>query len=507
MHRFPRRTASFLGAAGAAIAIAACGGGGSNASSPLDEGLSYLPKNAPFVVSIGTDLNGSQAKSLNRIVGRFPFGGQVRSSLQDRIRRAAGNDFATIKSLLGNPFVVGSTSARAFVNQSSGQDRSFVGAIQTKDADKLKKAVEKQGAKKAGDKSGATIYRDGSDVFAVKGDVLVVAGSRRELEAALSRRGGSDHYGESQFDKATKGIPKGAELRTFFDVPQLLRAGSGTASARRVKWVNALTGFGAALTFRQSAIDVDFNLGLRGGLSDADLPFASGSTSPSVVERRGEVGVGVRNPAQIVKFAEAAGKAVDPGGYSRYQSGKGQIEQRLGLSIDNDLLAQLQGDATLTFTVGGKFGARAQLRDPAAFKRTLIKAGKVLPQIAKSATGQTIGYSRPKKGEDFFALATPRGRSVVYGVIGGQFVIANDPKIAGTIARDPASAVPGASGSLAVKADAAQLAQAAIGRLGSRLGLGGQLGSTLVTSALGQLTGWIDSSTSGHRGRLSLSVK
>ena len=38
------------------------------------------------------------------------------------------------------------------------------------------------------------------------------------------------------------------------------------------------------------------------GLSDEDLPIAAGDKSPPVLSRDGEVGLGIRNPAQIVQL-------------------------------------------------------------------------------------------------------------------------------------------------------------------------------------------------------------
>src|SRR3954452_654877 len=128
-----RRLASLLALLVVAV-LAGCGG--DSASSPLDEGLSYLPKNAPFVVSIDTNPNGSQYKSISRIVDRFPFGGQLKQSLEGRLRESSKVSFnEDIKPILGNPFVVGGTNARSITDNSD--DNEFIGALQAKDKDKL----------------------------------------------------------------------------------------------------------------------------------------------------------------------------------------------------------------------------------------------------------------------------------------------------------------------------------------------------------------------------------
>src|SRR4051812_49854409 len=81
--RFMRRLLPFL--ALLAIAIAGCGGGGSSASSPLDEGLGFLPKDAPFAVAISTDTGSGQYQKADTILKKVPFGEQAVGTLQRRV--------------------------------------------------------------------------------------------------------------------------------------------------------------------------------------------------------------------------------------------------------------------------------------------------------------------------------------------------------------------------------------------------------------------------------------
>src|SRR4051794_34570895 len=150
-----RRLATLL----AVLSIAVLAGCGSDsASSPLDEGLSYLPKNAPFVVSIDTNASGSQYKSVGRILEKLPFGGQLKQSLEARLRSNSNVSFnEDIKPILGNPFVVGGINPRSVTDNTD--DNEFVGALKAKDKDKLESLVKKQGAKQTGDKNGAKLYQ------------------------------------------------------------------------------------------------------------------------------------------------------------------------------------------------------------------------------------------------------------------------------------------------------------------------------------------------------------
>src|SRR5437667_1658364 len=94
-----------------AVAVAGCGGGSSasGGKDPLDNALGYLPKTAPLVVAVDTNLNGSQWKSLGSIANKFSFGGQLTEQLKQSISRQ-GLDFdKQIRPLLGNQAVVGVT--------------------------------------------------------------------------------------------------------------------------------------------------------------------------------------------------------------------------------------------------------------------------------------------------------------------------------------------------------------------------------------------------------------
>jgi hypothetical protein len=83
------------------------------------------------------------------------------------------------------------------------------------------------------------------------------------------------------------------------------------------------------------------------------------------------------------------------------------------------------------------------------------------------------------------------------------FVASNDPKRAADLAVAKPQAVPGARGSLTTGSNAEAIANALLSRQGGAGSLGG-LGARLFTAPLGQLTGWVNTTTSGMRGHLSL---
>src|SRR3954470_8440590 len=414
-----------------ALSIAGCGGGGSSASSPLDEGLGFLPKDAPFAVAISTDTGGGQYQNANTILKKFPFGEQAVATLKRRFEQSGVSYDNDVKPVLGNPFVVGATTPEAL--QGGNSRNEYVAALKGKDSGKLESLVKK-GSKETGDKNGYKIYESGGGSrLAYKDGVVVFAGSNKLLDDALDQRGRGDRLTEDVFNKGLEGLPKDAVVRIYGDAGRLIKASPNSAKARKVKWVDALRQFGATASVNQDAIDIDFNLHTDAGqLTDADLPLAPGDQAPQVIKQPGAFSFGLRNPAQIEKFAEAAGQAVNPSGYGQFQQGKAQIEKQLGVSFNKDLIDQLTGDVAANVTVSGRFGLRAELKDPAAFRATLKKVAPQLPKLAKSlGGGQTIGLAKPKQGEDFYALATPNGQTVVFGVVKKNFVVANQPGLAG----------------------------------------------------------------------------
>jgi hypothetical protein len=432
----------------------------------------------------------------------------VRQSLQQQLEARGRLSYSKdLKPILGNPFVVGGIDPRSVTDHKP--DNQFVGALKAKDKGKLESIVKEQGAKQEGEKNGAKIYKSQTgSPFAIKDDVLVVAGSKAQLEAALQRRAGDNHLDQAAFDKGLEGLPKAALLRVYANVGGLLRSDPASKDARRIKWVDSLTTLGATTQAADDSLNVDFKLKTKPGLSAADLPVAAGDTAPGIVERPGEVGLALRNPSQLVKFAQSAGQAVNPAGFGQYSAAKSQINQRYKVNIDRDLIGQLEGDTASSVSVDGKFAARAEVKDPAVMKRTLARLAPALPQLAASGgSGRDMKLAKPKNGNGLYSLTMRGGRNAVFGVVGKVFVIANDAASAKGFAAASPTTVGDAKGAVLLKADAEQVANRVLARIGPRLGLGGALGGRLFTGPLGDLNGSLSSTTSGLSGKLTLGLK
>jgi Protein of unknown function (DUF3352) len=488
------------------LLVAGCGGGDSG--SALDSTLAYLPKDTSFAAAIDTDTGGDQYKALAALLDKFPFGDQVKAGLLQQFEKSSGGIRydEDLKPVLGNPLVIGAAEPQAVTNSSNN---AFVVAIKAKDTGALDDLVGKLKLKKDGEASGATLYRDGDTFVAVKDDMLVSANDESRLKSALEGADGDDHFDEDRFNTALEDLPDSALVRVYADVQKLMTSDPGGVPAQRVKWIGALRKLGLTATAKDDSIDIDFRAATEGDLTDDDLPIAPGEDAPPVIKRRGEVGLGIRDLAHVVRWAESAAQAIDPSGFGDYERAKQTIDSQLGVNLDRDLIGQLTGNVAASLALGGDFGVRAELRDPRAFERTLVKVADVLPSFAEGAGLGRVTLTKPRRGGDFYELRGARGGKVVFGVSNDVFVVASKRARAVRLAREEPTAVEGASGSVALGADAEELVGTFLQQYGSALGLPdlGGLGTSLMTQPLGDLNGYVSASTDELRGKLTLTIK
>ena len=490
----------------AALAIAGCGGGDDSGSS-LDAALAFLPKDTSFAVAIETDPEGDQLRAVNALLDKFPFNDQIRESLRQQIEEPSKdirfND--DVKPVLGNPVVVGAADAEAI----TGDSGNFVAAVKAKDGDALDNLVDKAGARKTGEASGATLYVSGGSRFAVEDDMVVFANSDAQLKRALERADGDDHFDEDAFNDGLDGLPPSALARLYIDVEALLEADPDTADARNVKWIAALRTLGLTASAKQDSVDIDFRMRTEGDLTDEDVPIAPGEDSPPVIRSEGELGLGIRDLAHIAQFAENAAQAIDPAGFGDYAQAKRTIDRQLGVSLDDDLIGQFTGDASASFSLGGDFGVRSELKDPRAFERTLAKVADVLPSFAEGAGFGPVELTKPAGGQDLYSLTRAGGGTIAFGVVDDALVVAGDRARASRLGSEEPTAVKDAQGSVVVSADAGELVNTLLQQFGAAFGLPdlGGIGTGLLTAPLGDLNGHASASTSELRGKLTLAIE
>ncbi len=506
-----RRSLSILALPACLLAAALPGCGGDDESAgPLAAGLAYLPADSPFALALDTDLEGDQYKALDSIIGKFPLGDKtVRELLADELAApGSGVDFESdVEPILGNPVVVGASDVASFTGDTGGDD--FVAALQADDQDALDALVDKTKAEQTGEAGGATKYEDGGTLFAVKDDTVVLAGDEQLLDQALERAEGDEGLSEDDFNAALDGLPDEALARVYGNLQELVASDPETEAARKVKWVDALRTLGLTASASDDGVRMEFNVRTDSeGLTDEDLPMAAGNESPPVISRPGEIGFGLRDPSQVINFAEAAGQSIDPSGYGDYEQAKQTLDSRLEIDIDEDLIGQLTGDMSASVSLDGKFGVRASPKDARAFEQTLAKLARVLPDFAQGAGLGAVQIERPGGGDPFYALVQPDGDRVVFGVVDGVFVLANDARRAAELAEAEPETVDGAEGAFVLSADAQELVNAVIRQAGPALGLGGLegFGAQLFTGPLEDLTASMSVDTDGLRGRMQLGV-
>ncbi len=489
-------------AASAAALLAAGCGGDDGSGGPLESALAYVPPNTPFAIAIDTDLDGDQYKAVDEILGRFPGGDSIGRSLQEEIEGSSeGLSYEEdVRPLLGNPFVVSATDPASFLGDS--EDEDFVAAIQVEDKDALDGLIEKTDPQERGEVSGATVYEDDGTFFAVEDEVVVFGASEELLRTALERADGDDHLDVDTFERSLEGLPGDALARIYVDLQSLLEQDPGAEAARRVEWVSALRTLGMTAAAADDAVDVEFNLRTEGGdLSDDDLPLAAGDEPAQVVRIPGEVGFGLRDPSQVIAFFESAFQAIDPQGFGDYETGKRAIEQRFEIDVDEDLFGQLTGDLSVSVSVDGSFGARAEVGSPDAFAETVDRVAEALPQLGAGAGVTDV----VRRGELYDARLADGGR-FVFGVRDDVLVVGSNPVRARAMASREPEDVSGASGSLVMSADAQQVAVQVLERVAPDLGLGGIFGGGLFARPLDELFGSVATSTDGMRGSFSLTL-
>jgi hypothetical protein len=375
--------------------------------------------------------------------------------------------------------------------------------METEDAGKLEELAQSGGSEKTGESEGYDVYQDDDTFLATKDEVLVLSNDEGTLANALKQRGEDDRLTEEDVEPAFEELPEDAPLKAYVNVKALLAASPDAKEALKIEWVDHIETFGlTAVAEGADSVALDWSLATDPeGLSDGDLPIASGSEAPQLLERddgSAELVFSLRDPAQVLDFTLAALKVIDPAGFAEYESGKNEIGRQLGIDVDKDFLDQLSGDVASAVTIDGDFGVRAALTDADAFEGTLAKIMDKLPQFSEGTT-----VTKPKQGDRFYGVATSGGDSYAVGVAQDALVIANTAELATQVATRPLVDAEGQEGAFVMAADAEQLTNALLGSLiGGLEGLGG----TLVTGPLGDLLQSVSASTDGLTGRLELTI-
>ena len=184
----------------------------------------------------------------------------------------------------------------------------------------------------------------------------MVADSRQRLDDALEQRDGDDRLTEDEFDKTVDGLPKEALVKVGGDLQTLIASDPDTKAARA-------RSSGSTRCARSGRRSPSRTTASRSTSSSAPTAASSptrtsrwrpATQSPGVLDLPNEIGVGLRDPAQLFQLRRERRAGREPDQYADYSAGKAAAERRLGIDIDEDLIAQLEGDASLSVSTRGR---------------------------------------------------------------------------------------------------------------------------------------------------------
>ena len=484
-----RRRVSLIAAVLAAVAglvLAGCGSS-SSSSNPLQTSLSYFPKDSLFVMSLQTDPNSSAIQSLQALLHRFPAVTFGESALIARLQQVGINFDTDIKPLFGNPAVIGVASPSPAVAKSS-----FLVSWVTKSSDTLNGLVKKLHLSSSQTIDGAKVYAVSTAALAIDGSTLVLGASPSALKSALDLHSHGGGLTPDDQSKAMGNLPTDSLVSAFGDLTAVLSQPS-TAQAKKVPWVNALKGYGVAISANATGLTFQYRLDTSGQtLSDSQLPIASGTSPPGLAGSL-PISVGVKDPSRIVKFVEQAQQIAGPGKYASYAARQAAVRAKTGVDL-NSLLDLLTGEAQLS-SDGHVTMIRGDLSDPAAGRVTLAK----LATQPKAFSAGPVTVAHAPGGFYVFKEAT---HTTTVGVVGDKLEIGLNasPTMLTSFASAPATPATGAQGSVAFRVGLPAL-------LGLALKQAQNPTVQTLLRSLGDLTGWLAAAPEALTGSATIAIK
>ena len=479
----------------AAVALLAAGCGSSSSGSgsgALTTELSYFPSHSPFVMTARTGAQSNSAASAKRLEAKLPTIAFARAAIFGALSRLGINYQRDIAPLLGNPLAFGIASAGG---NAIGSD--FLAVWVTRDGSKLSALVHKLPLHSTGTIDGANLYATSTGwELAVDGATLVFGRNQPDVIAALSRHANSQGMTASEYSTAVSGLPSSAPVQIFGDLTQVL-AKPGAATARRIPWVAALRGYAATFSTSKSGVTLSFHLSTDGSaLSASQLPIASGSGSPSIVDAL-PIQLGIRDPAQIVDFIESAAQATSAHGYAKFLRQEAALRRKTGVDLEA-LVGQLTGDLTVDSDSRTTL-VRVAVSDPATVSQILTKIASVPNALGAHDQLKPLGSDR-------FSI-TSNGRTALLGVADGKLVLVlpakgstATPGALNDFASAPSTTIPGTSGAVAFRVKLDQLLALVLRQAPSPI-------ERYALGLLGDFTGSMSATPSGLSGTATLALK
>jgi len=480
------RLSGLLLTALAVVAIAGCGSstaGSGGAASPTVQALSYFPTTSPFVITAATNPKASAVKQLSHSSPSYAVAATAVFAQLGKLGIDYNKD---IRPLFGNPVVAGVVSTAGFTG--AGTQSDFLVVWVTKSASALSSLIGKLHLTRSGTHDGATLYSAGNAGVAVSGATVFLARSPAVLDAALDRHAHHQGFDAAAYAKATAGVPAGGLITAFGDLTPVLSTPKA-AKARQVPWVGAISGYSASMIASQHLMKITYHLSTTGKqLQVSQLPIASGTSSPGIVGTL-PIGLGIRDPEQIITFFADAIQRTDPAKWAKYKQQAAALEKRSGVDIAS-LAKTLTGELNLESDTHTTI-ARAQVSDPATVQADLAKLVKA--RTAKGARVTSLGGGLYRVRSD--------SSDLTLGVINGQLVLGKaTPAQLRAFAAAPAGTASAGSGSITFRIGLASLLQTTLKRAPSPVAM-------QLLSMLGDITGSAVANTDGLTGTISMPLK
>jgi len=475
------------------VVLSGCGSSSlGSPANPLTTELSYFPGQSPFVLTLQTKAGSQTANAVQGLERKLPLLGFGRAAALARLQQLGINYQRDIQPLLGNPIAFGDTGASL-----SGFGQQYLVAWVTHDAGKLSALVAGlHGLQEAGTQDGAKLYRASGVALALAGPTLLLARTQAAVIAALGRHAHSQGIGSGQYAATVSGLDQNATMDVFGSLTSALSTPSA-AKARRIPWVAALRSYVVSVSATASGLTLKFRLNTdASSLAPAQLPIAGGSSSPSLVSGL-PIQVGIRDPAQIVSFAEAAEQSSSPQSYAKFLKEQATIRRKTGVDV-NQLVGQLSGDLTVDSDT----------------HTTLLRAGvgnaatvaSVLSKLASEPDGLGKGRTLKRLGGGIYSFVANQ-RTALLGVVGDDLVLGVPPKGGATtpaalksFAGAPSAPAAGASGAVLFRLSLSELIALTAKRAPSAA-------AQQLLALLGDLTGSMSATPAALTGTATLGVK